>query len=152
LKFYQKHKMSNYLIGQASPSPLLSPLWTRQYEHNTASMGDPSGRDLNPADLAVVVGRVSLFLPPPFRQPLKDIHTHPWPGGGSFLGKNPAPSARFELTSAGTATSKHCRTMRPPSYLIINYLFPYLNQSGAFPFKKNKDGVDFQYFRKCRHF
>jgi hypothetical protein len=68
LKFYQKHKMSNYLIGQASPSPLLSPLWTRQYEHNTASMGDPYGRDLNPADLAVVDGRVSLFLPPPYRQ------------------------------------------------------------------------------------
>jgi hypothetical protein len=36
-------------------------------------MGGPSGRDLNLADLAVVVGRVSLFLPPPYRQPLKDI-------------------------------------------------------------------------------
>ncbi|KAJ3626488.1 hypothetical protein MTP99_016980 [Tenebrio molitor] len=72
-------------------------------------MGGPSGRDLNPADLAVVVGRVSLlFLPPPYRQPLKDIHTHPWPGGGSFLGKNPPPSVRFALTSAGTATSEHC--------------------------------------------
>jgi hypothetical protein len=23
--------------------------------------------------------------PPPYRQPLIDIHTHPWPGGGSFL-------------------------------------------------------------------
>jgi hypothetical protein len=60
------------------------------------------------ADLAVVVERVSLFLPPPYRQPLIDIHTHPWPGGGSFLRKNPPPSAGFEPTSAGTATSEHC--------------------------------------------
>jgi hypothetical protein len=60
------------------------------------------------ADLAVVVERVSLFLPPPYRQPLIDIHTHPWPGGGSFLRKNPPPSVGFEPTSAGTATSEHC--------------------------------------------
>jgi hypothetical protein len=65
------------------------------------------------ADLAVVVERVSLFLPPPYRQPLIDIHTHPWPGGGSFLRKNPPPSVRFEPTSAGTATSEHC--LRQPS-------------------------------------
>jgi hypothetical protein len=90
------------------PPPLLSPFWTTQYAHNTTSMGGPSDRDLNPADLAVVVGRVSLFLPPPYRQPLKDIYTHPWPGGGSFLGKNSPPSVRFELTSAGTAISEHC--------------------------------------------
>jgi hypothetical protein len=60
------------------------------------------------ADLAVVVERVSLFLPPPYRQPLIDIHTHPWPGGGSFLRKNPPPSVGFEPTSAGTTTSEHC--------------------------------------------
>jgi hypothetical protein len=60
------------------------------------------------ADLAVVVERVSLFLPPPYRQPLIDIHTHLWPGGGSFLRKNPPPSVGFEPTSAGTATSEHC--------------------------------------------
>ncbi|KAH0821186.1 hypothetical protein GEV33_001605 [Tenebrio molitor] len=60
------------------------------------------------ADLAVVVERVSLFLPPPYRQPLIDIHTHPWPGGGSFLRKNPPPSVGFEPTSAGTTTSVHC--------------------------------------------
>jgi hypothetical protein len=60
------------------------------------------------ADLAVVVERVSLFLPPPYRQPLIDIHTHPWLGGGSFLRKNPPPSVGFEPTSAGTATSEHC--------------------------------------------
>ncbi|KAH0814100.1 hypothetical protein GEV33_008691 [Tenebrio molitor] len=48
------------------PSPLLSPFWTTQYAHNTTSMSGPSGRDLNLADLAVVVGRVSLFLPPPY--------------------------------------------------------------------------------------
>jgi hypothetical protein len=86
------------------PSPLLSPFWTTQYAQG---MGGPYGRDLNPADFAVVVGRVSLFLPPPYRQSLKDIHTHPWPGGGSFLGKNP-PASVSELTSAGTATSEHC--------------------------------------------
>jgi hypothetical protein len=51
---------------------------------------------------------VSLFLPPLYRQPLLDIHTHPWPGGGSFLRKNPPPSVGFEPTSAGTATSEHC--------------------------------------------
>jgi hypothetical protein len=60
------------------------------------------------ADLAVVVERVSLFLPPPYRQPLIDIHTIPWPGGGSFLRKNPPLSVGFEPTSAGTATSEHC--------------------------------------------
>jgi hypothetical protein len=89
------------------PSPLVSPfLDDTQYDHSTTSMGGPSGRDSNPADLAVVVEKVFLFLPPPYRQPLKD--THPWPGGGSFLGKNPPPSVRFKPTSAGTATSEHC--------------------------------------------
>jgi hypothetical protein len=37
------------------------------------------------ADLAVVAERVLIFLPAPYRQPRGDIHTHPWPGGGSFL-------------------------------------------------------------------
>jgi hypothetical protein len=36
----------------------------------------------------------------PYRQPLLDIHTHPWPGGVSFLRKNPPPSVGFEPTSA----------------------------------------------------
>jgi hypothetical protein len=73
------------------------------------------------ADLAVVVERVSLFLPPPYRQPLIDIHTHPWPGGGSFLRKNPPPWVGFEPTSAGTATSKHC--LRQPCGHRANSLF-----------------------------
>jgi hypothetical protein len=60
------------------------------------------------ADLAVVAERVLIFLPPPYRQPRGDIHTHPWPGGGSFLRKNPPPSVGFEPISAGTATSEHC--------------------------------------------
>jgi hypothetical protein len=60
------------------------------------------------ADLAVVAERVLIFLPPPYRQPLLDIHTYPWPGGVSFLRKNPPPSVGFEPTSAGTATSEHC--------------------------------------------
>jgi hypothetical protein len=47
------------------------------------------------------------FLPPPYRQPRGDIHTHPWPGGGSFLWKNPPPSVGFEPTSIGTATSEY---------------------------------------------
>jgi hypothetical protein len=71
-------------------------------------MGGHPAWDLNPADLAVVSGECSLFLPPPYRQPLLDIHTHPWPGGVSFLRKNPPPSVGFEPTSAGTATSEHC--------------------------------------------
>jgi hypothetical protein len=54
-----------------------------------------------------------VFLSLPYRQPLIDIHTHPWPGhrlpgGGSFLRKNPPPSVGFEPTSAGSATSEHC--------------------------------------------
>ncbi|KAJ3629581.1 hypothetical protein MTP99_013965 [Tenebrio molitor] len=65
-------------------------------------MGGPSGRDSNPADLAVMVERVFLFLPPPYC-PLKVMHTH-----GSFLGKNPPSSVRFEPSSAGTVTSQHC--------------------------------------------
>jgi hypothetical protein len=72
------------------------------------------------ADLAVVVERVSLFLPPPYRQPLIDIHTHPWPGEGSFLRKNPPPSVGFEPTSAGTGTGALSPTaMRPPSYCFF---------------------------------
>jgi hypothetical protein len=47
------------------------------------------------------------FLPPPYRQPRGDIHAHPWPGGGSFLWKNPPPSVGFEPTSIGTATSEY---------------------------------------------
>jgi hypothetical protein len=79
------------------------------------------------ADLAVVVARVSLFLPPSYRQPLIDIHTHPWPDGGSFLRKNPPPSVGFEPTSAGTATSEHC--LRQPcghrgSVLLFLLLYP----------------------------
>jgi hypothetical protein len=78
------------------------------------------------ADLAVVVERVSLFLLPPYRQPLLDIHTHPWPGGVSFLRKNPPPSVGIEPTSAGTATSEHC--LRQPcghrATLLEIMLFP----------------------------
>jgi hypothetical protein len=115
----------------------------------------------NPADLAVVDGRVSLFLPPSYRQPLKDIHTHPWPGGDSFLGKNPPPSVRFELTSAGTAeTSEHClrqpcghrttslslvehhrfRLLNIHFQLFLPHIFPrlliipFISLSGATPF------------------
>ncbi|KAH0814126.1 hypothetical protein GEV33_008665 [Tenebrio molitor] len=70
------------------------------------------------ADLAVVVERVSLFLPPPYRQPLIDIHTHPWPGGGSFLRKNPPPSAGFEPLAPGprprsTVSDSHAATELP---------------------------------------
>jgi hypothetical protein len=78
---------------------------TTQHTHNTTSMGGPSGRGSNPADLAMVVGIVFFFLPPPNRQPLKDMHTHPWPGGGSFLGKNPPPSVRFEPNSHSHAAT-----------------------------------------------
>jgi hypothetical protein len=101
--------------GVLSPATHAHPLFscllflddTTRTQQHTTSMGSPSGRDSNPADLAVA-SEECLFLPPPYRQPLIDIHTHPWPGGGSFLGKNPPPSVRFEPTSAGTATSEHC--------------------------------------------
>jgi hypothetical protein len=60
------------------------------------------------ADLAVVVERV-LILPSTTlpSAPRGHTHTHPWPGGGFSLGKNPPPSVRFELTSIGTATSEY---------------------------------------------
>jgi hypothetical protein len=77
------------------------------------------------ANLAVVVERVSLFLPPPYRQPLIDIHTHPWPGGSSFLRKNPPPSVGFEPTSAGTATSEHC-LRQPCGHRAYNLKSPNL--------------------------
>jgi hypothetical protein len=59
------------------------------------------------ADLAVVVERVLILPSTTLRQPRGDIHTHPWPGEGSFLGKNPPPSVGFELTRIGTATSEY---------------------------------------------
>ncbi|KAJ3619948.1 hypothetical protein MTP99_003947 [Tenebrio molitor] len=74
--------------------------------HNTN--GRPIRPEVNPADLAVVSEGCRLFLPPPYRHPLRDIHKHPRPGAGSFLGKNPPPSVRFEDTSAEIATSEHC--------------------------------------------
>jgi hypothetical protein len=45
-----------------------------------------------------------------------DIHTHPWPGGGSFLRKNPPLSVGFEPTSYLEALSP--TAMRPPSYYL----------------------------------
>jgi hypothetical protein len=71
------------------------------------------------ADLAVVVER-----PPPYRQPRGDIHKHPWPGGGSFFGKNPPPSVRFELTSIGTATSEYF-LRQPCGHRAIAMLMDY---------------------------
>jgi hypothetical protein len=56
------------------PSPLLSPFWTTQYEHNTTSMGGPSGRDLNPADLAVTSEECRSSFHHPSRQSLTHIH------------------------------------------------------------------------------
>jgi hypothetical protein len=90
--------------------PLLSFLLSGRHSTNTTHNihGWPIRPGFEPCRPRGGVGRVSLFLPPPYRQPLKDIHTHPWPGGGSFLGKKPPPSVRFEPTSAGTATSEHC--------------------------------------------
>ncbi|KAJ3629143.1 hypothetical protein MTP99_013557 [Tenebrio molitor] len=86
-------------------------------------MGGPSGLGFEPCRPRGGVGRVSLFLPPPYRQPLKDIHTHPWPGGGSFLGKNPPPSVRFEPTCAGprprsTVSDSHAATELPKCPLV----------------------------------
>jgi hypothetical protein len=88
------------------PSLLLFPFWTIQHKHPWEA--HPTW-DLKPADLSVVSEECralsSTTLP---SVPERHTHTHPWPGGGSFLGKNPPPSVRFEPTSAGTATSEHC--------------------------------------------
>jgi hypothetical protein len=92
--------------GYPRPPSLFFFFWTTQHEYNNTQHpweAHPAW-DSNPADLVVV----SLFLPPPYRQSLINIHTHSWPGGGSFLRKNPPPSVGFEPTSAGTATSEHC--------------------------------------------
>jgi hypothetical protein len=76
------------------PSPLLfHNTNTTHTQHNIH--GWPIRPGFEPCRPRVVVGRVFFFLPPPNRQPLKDMHTHPWPDGGSFLGKNPPPSVRF---------------------------------------------------------
>jgi hypothetical protein len=100
-----------YVVRRGSGGTLSSPFsflddTTRIQPHNIH--GRPIRPGFEPCRPRGGVGRVSLFLPLPYRLPLKDIHTHPWPGGGSFLGKNPPPSVRFEPTSAGTATSEHC--------------------------------------------
>jgi hypothetical protein len=108
-------------------------------------MGGPSGRDLNPADFAVVVGRVSLFLPSLYSQPLKDIHTHPWPGGDSFLGKNRPPSVRFELTSAGTATSEHC--LRQPCGYRTTFCHAVLSTHSFFYIFTRYNRKIFQYLK-----
>jgi hypothetical protein len=105
------------------PTPTLSSPFS--FLDNTTSMGGPTSLGFEPCCSCGGVGRVSLFLPPPYRQPLKDIHTHPWPGGGSFLGKNPPPSVRFEPTSAGTATSEHC--LRQPCGHRATFVVIYLN-------------------------
>jgi hypothetical protein len=112
------------------PTPTLSsPFFflddTTRIQHNIH--GRPIRPGFEPCRPRGGVGRVSLFLPPPYRQPLKDIHTHSWPGGGSLLGKNPPPSVRFEPTSAGTATSEHCLRQpcghRATASGVIIYMF-----------------------------
>jgi hypothetical protein len=92
------------------PSLLLPPFSGR---HNTNTNTNIHGRPIRPGIRTLLTSRwcrKSVALPSTTlpSQPLKDIHTHPWPGGGSSLGKNPPPSVRFEPTSAGTATSEHC--------------------------------------------
>jgi hypothetical protein len=80
---------------------------------------------------------VSLFLPPPCRQPLIDIHTHPWPGGGSFLRKNPPPSVGFEPTSAGTATSEHCSDSHAATELPEGYCLRFCGNVGRWYGRRN---------------
>ncbi|KAH0819249.1 hypothetical protein GEV33_003542 [Tenebrio molitor] len=103
---YVVRRGSGVLSPATHAHPLFSFLlfWTTQHEYNKHNI-HPGFEPCRPRG---GVGRVSLFLPPPYRQPLIDIHTHPWPGEDFFLGKNPPPSVRFEPTSAGTATSEHC--------------------------------------------
>jgi hypothetical protein len=101
--------------------------------HNTN--GRPIRPGFEPCRPRGGVGRVSLFLPPPYRHPLKDIHKHPRPGGGSFLGKNPPPSVRFGRTSAEIATSEHClrqpcghrATLFYEHYFFYNRILNFLN-------------------------
>jgi hypothetical protein len=68
---------SGHATGPPTPIPPHIHRHTQQYLY---THGRPSRRFSNPC-----------FLPPPYRQPQGDIHTHPWPGGGSFLGKKSSP-------------------------------------------------------------
>jgi hypothetical protein len=120
-----------------SPSLFLFPFWTTQHEYNTQHPWEAHPAwDLNPADLAVVLDECRSS----FHHPTVST-THPWPGGGSFLGKNSPPSVRFEPTSAGTATSEQC--LRQPCgyratqifkycYGTYVFFFAYRNESGPF--------------------
>jgi hypothetical protein len=62
---------------------------------------------LSPLAYQVPCGQLVFFLSFFFLMCSGALGYFPWPGGGSFLGKNPPPSVRFEPTSAGTATSEH---------------------------------------------
>jgi hypothetical protein len=100
--------------GVLSPAthahPLSSP-FSRRHNTNTTTH-NIHGRPIRPGIRTLLTSRwcrKSVALPSTtLRQPRIDIHTHPWPGGGSFLRKNLPPSVGFEPTSAGTATSEHC--------------------------------------------
>jgi hypothetical protein len=74
---------------------------------------------------------------------LRGTFPDPWPGGGSFLRKNPPPSVGFEPTSARTATSEHC--LRQPCghrascslhffTVYCHYFPPFLSMHPSSPF------------------
>jgi hypothetical protein len=113
----------------SSPFPFSGRHNTNQ--QHTTSMGGHAAWDSNPADLAVVSEECRSSFHHPYRQPLLDMHTHPRPGGGSFLRKNPPSSVGFEPTSAGTATSEHCLRQpcghRTTSYNIRFWIHGWTN-------------------------
>jgi hypothetical protein len=102
------------------PTPTISSpfsfFWTTQHEYNNTQHpweAHPAW-DSNPADLAVVSEECrssSTTLPStPDRH-----HTHPWPGGGFFLRKNPPPSVGFNPLAPGprhrsTVSHSHAAT------------------------------------------
>jgi hypothetical protein len=108
---YVVRRGSGVLSPATHAHPLSSPFSGR---HNTnTTTHNIHGRPIRPGIRTLLTSRwcrksVALPSTTPYRQPLIDIHTHPWPGGGSFLRKNPPPSVGFEPTSAGTVISSHC--------------------------------------------
>jgi hypothetical protein len=104
------------------PSLLLSPLMddtTRIQQTQHPWEAHPAGIRTLPISQW---RRKNVALPSTTLPSAPDTHT-PWPGGGSFLGKNPPPSVRFEPTNAGTATSEHC--LRQPRGHRATFLYRF---------------------------
>jgi hypothetical protein len=104
--------------------PLFSFFLPGQHNTNTTIWEAHPAWDSNSADLAVVSGECRSSLHHFTVTALKDIHTHPWPGGGSFLGKKSSRFGEFRthLRRDRDLGALSPTAMRPPSYPLEQYL------------------------------